>query len=98
MHGEVMDYADFEKLTTTTIRGMYDRIPQKYHDGFEDLFIGGEHHLAIDMLISGLKRFHTPITPQERATLARLLPRVRKPESELDGITVTGETDGEPPP
>ncbi|HEU4426195.1 MAG TPA: hypothetical protein VFR67_26960 [Pilimelia sp.] len=83
-----MDYAQVHALTTSTIRGMYDRIPAQYHNGFEVAFGAGELRQAVDMLIGGLKRFHTPITPAERDNLARVLRHLEEPESRLAGINV----------
>ncbi|MGH3647697.1 MAG: hypothetical protein ACRDTM_11065 [Micromonosporaceae bacterium] len=37
-----MEHAEFSDLTKTTIRGMYDRIPTKYHEAFEATFEVGE--------------------------------------------------------
>lgn len=83
-----MEYAEFSDLAMSTIRGMYDRIPAKFHEGFEDLFLGGEDGEAVEMLIDGLARFNTPITPAERETLARLLREMNQPESRLDSLNV----------
>ncbi|MGH3740361.1 MAG: hypothetical protein ACRDT1_03385 [Micromonosporaceae bacterium] len=90
-----MDYADFSQLAKTTIRGMYDRIPAKYHEGFEDLFIGGELRLAVEDLVGGLHRFDTAVTPVERENLSQMLTYLGEPVSKLDGIRVEGEGHGE---
>ncbi|MGH3646587.1 MAG: hypothetical protein ACRDTM_05365 [Micromonosporaceae bacterium] len=83
-----MDYAQFHDLVETTIRGMYDRIPAKYHKGLEELLEVGELRLAVDQLIGGLARFNTPVTPAERNSLARMLARLKEPESRLDDLNV----------
>jgi hypothetical protein len=83
-----MDYEEFHELTVATVRGMYDRIPERFHDGFETAFEVGELRQAVDMLIGGLKRFAMPITAAERDNLARMLRHLREPESRLDGIEV----------
>jgi hypothetical protein len=83
-----VEYKEFSDLARTTIRGMYDRIPVQYHEGFESLFIGGEMDLAVETLVGGLARFSTPITPAERETLARLLREMNQPESRLDSLNV----------
>ncbi len=83
-----MEYKDFADLARTTIRGLYDRIPEQYHAGFESLFIGGEIDLAVETLVGGLVRFNTPIKPAERESLALLLREMNQPESRLDGLSV----------
>lgn len=88
-----MEYAEFSDLAMSTVRGMYDRIPAKYHEGFEDLFLGGEDGEAVEMLIDGLERFATPITPAEREALASLLRGMNQPESRLDGLNVIASGD-----
>ncbi len=90
-----MEYAAFSGLAMSTIRGMYDRIPAKYHEGFEDLFVGGEDGEAVEMLIAGLARFNTPITPAERESLALLLREMNQPESRLVGLNVITPDDEE---
>jgi len=83
-----VEYAEFSDLTEATIRGMYDRIPAKYHEDFESLFIGGEVGLAVETLVAGLARFNIPIKLSERDNLAILLRWMRKTESELDALNV----------
>ena len=83
-----MEYREFSDLTKVTVRGMYDRIPSKYHEDFESLFIGGEIGLAVETLVGGLARFNIPIKPSERDNLAILLRWMRKTESELDALNV----------
>lgn len=94
-----MEYAEFSDLAMSTIRGMYDRIPAKYHEGFEDLFLGGEEGEAVETLIAGLARFNIPITSTEREMLALLLRDMNQPESRLDGLNVItpGDQDNSTP-
>ncbi|MGH3739016.1 MAG: hypothetical protein ACRDT6_25975 [Micromonosporaceae bacterium] len=84
-----MEYWEFSELTQATIRGTYDRIHARYHDGFEGLFVGGELRLAVEELLGGLVRFNTPITPAERDDLARILAYLKEPASKLDRLNVT---------
>ncbi|MGH3714193.1 MAG: hypothetical protein ACRDT4_12135 [Micromonosporaceae bacterium] len=83
-----MEYSDFDELTRVTIRGMYDRIPEEYHEDFEGLFQAGELRHAVDMLLGGLTRLQLEITPAERDRLATLLQHLKEPESRLDSIVV----------
>jgi hypothetical protein len=90
-----VEYKEFADLARTTIRGLYDRIPEQYHAGFESLFIGGEMDLAVETLVGGLARFNTPITPAERESLALLLREMNQPESRLVGLNVITPDDEE---
>ncbi|MGH3740360.1 MAG: hypothetical protein ACRDT1_03380 [Micromonosporaceae bacterium] len=87
-----MDYGDFHDLVESTTRGMYDRIPARYHEAFEIAFKVGELGPAVDQLLAGLVRFNIPIAPGERENLVRMLRYLDEPESRLDGVIVT--TDG----
>ncbi|MGH3740359.1 MAG: hypothetical protein ACRDT1_03375 [Micromonosporaceae bacterium] len=95
-----MNHAEFHDLVESTIRGMYDRIPERYHEGFEIAFKVGELGPAVEELLGGLQRFDTPITPAERDNLTRVLNYLNEPVSRLDGIAVTyvPSRDSESPP
>lgn len=88
-----MEYAEFHDLVESTIHGMYDRIPAKYHQGFESLFVGGELEIAVDTLIGGLMRFNIPTKPSERDKLAVILREMNQPESRLDSLNVVAPGD-----
>lgn len=84
-----MDYAEFHDLTATTVRGLYDRIPTKYHDGFESLINAGELRFVVEDLLTGLKDDRVSITPAEKTNLAKMVAYLEEPASTLDGLIIT---------
>ena len=84
-----MEYAEFSDLASSTIRGLTDRIPAKYHEGFDLLLYGGELRLAVEDLLATLEDDQIQITPAERDNLVRMLAYLKEPASRLERIRVS---------
>ncbi|MGH3646168.1 MAG: hypothetical protein ACRDTM_03180 [Micromonosporaceae bacterium] len=84
-----MEYAEFSALTNETVRGLLDRLPVKYHHGFEAALIGGELRMTVEALMKTLVADHVPVTLAERDNLGRMLAYLKEPPSGLDQLNVT---------
>ncbi len=86
-----MDNAEFTELTEATVRGLLNRVPAKYREGFQVALDGGELTIAVEGLMMTLVDDQVPVTRTEHDNLALLLAHLKQPSSALNRLNVRSQ-------